>query len=264
MASHTVGACIIKIICIFAYEKFYQYYLINQFIVKKNLIMMFLILVASLFCENIQAQEAYAVFEDGVLTFKYDKHKPEGAFGMSLKNDRREWYGVARKITKVVFDKSFAAYKPTSCANWFLGCLCLTEIQYLEFLNTSEVTDMSGMFSCCFSIASLDLSTFKTDNVTNMKWMFSDCRSLTSLDLSTFKTDKVVYMHHIFDGCSALKTIFVSDNWNTDSVKSSAAMFSGCNNLLGGEGTKYDDSKIDKAFARIDGGEKHPGYFTKK
>ena len=94
--------------------------------------------------------------------------------------------------------------------------------------------------------------------------MFYGCISLASLDISTFKTDKVVYMHHIFDGCSALKTIFVSDNWNTDSVESSAAMFSGCKNLLGGKGTKYDDSKIDITFARIDGGEKHPGYFTKK
>ena len=43
-------------------------------------------------------------------------------------------------------------------------------------------------------------------------------------------------------------------------------MFSGCNNLVGGNGTKCDgaEGKDDLPFARIDGGPSAPGYFTKK
>jgi hypothetical protein len=77
-------------------------------------------------------------------------------------------------------------------------------------------------------------------------------------------------MSGMFSYCSNLKTIFVSPNWNCDFVevfKSNSkfdAMFYGCNNLMGGKGTEYDESKIDKTFARIDRGIHQPGYFTEK
>ncbi len=37
-----------------------------------------------------------------------------------------------------------------------------------------------------------------------------------------------------------------------------------CPNLVGGAGTKYDSTNIDKTYARIDGGTSNPGYFTSK
>ena len=39
---------------------------------------------------------------------------------------------------------------------------------------------MSGMFSSCSSLTSLDLSNFNTLNVINMSDMFPDCSSLTT------------------------------------------------------------------------------------
>lgn len=41
-------------------------------------------------------------------------------------------------------------------------------------------------------------------------------------------------------------------------------MFSGCTNLIGGEGTVYDSKHTDYTYARIDGGKDAPGYFTRK
>ena len=41
-------------------------------------------------------------------------------------------------------------------------------------------------------------------------------------------------------------------------------MFYDCTNLVGGSGTRYDDSHVDKEYARIDGGTSTPGYFTYK
>ena len=41
-------------------------------------------------------------------------------------------------------------------------------------------------------------------------------------------------------------------------------MFNNCTSLVGGQGTKYDSTKVDKTYARIDGGTSNPGYFTSK
>ena len=49
-----------------------------------------------------------------------------------------------------------------------------------------------------------------------------------------------------------------------ESVTSDMELFAGCTNLVGGKGTTYNSSHIDKAYARIDGGTSAPGYFTEK
>ena len=49
----------------------------------------------------------------------------------------------------------------------------------LSALDTSEVTNMGGMFGGCEGLTSLDVSNFDTSNVTNMSVMFTSCSSLT-------------------------------------------------------------------------------------
>lgn len=39
-------------------------------------------------------------------------------------------------------------------------------------------------------------------------------------------------------------------------------MFGGCTSLVGGSGTTYNSSYIDKTYAHIDGGTSSPGYLT--
>ena len=68
----------------------------------------------------------------------------------------------------------------------------------------------------------------------------------------------------MFNGCSTLTTIYAKDTWNTNKVTNSSNMFSNCSKLVGGAGTKYNSSNVDKAYARIDGGTSLPGYFTKR
>ena len=47
--------------------------------------------------------------------------------------------------------------------------------------NTSNVTNMSQLFSFCLSLTSLpDISKWNTSNVTDMNDMFDGCESLTS------------------------------------------------------------------------------------
>ena len=95
--------------------------------------------------------------------------------------------------------------------------------------------------------------------------MFQDCRSLTSLDLSSFNTSKVTDMSYMFsDYCSNLHTIYVGNGWSTAAVTNSDRMFYYCSNLVGGQGTTYDENHVDKTYAHIDGGPSNPGYFTDK
>ena len=142
-------------------------------------------------------------------------------------------------------------------------------MQKLEYIDTcdfdtSNVTDMSDMFTYCLSLTELDVSKFDTSKVTNMGSMFNDCDSLTALDVSNFDTSNVTDMRWMFDGCDSLTTIYVSDKFVTEAVQTSDDMFFFCSELKGGAGTKYDSDKIDKEYARIDGGTENPGYFTAK
>ena len=73
--------------------------------------------------------------------------------------------------------------------------------------NTSNVTNMTGMFANCHSLTSLDVSRFNTSNVTSMSSMFQNCNGLKSLDLSRFDTSKVTNMNYMFEDCTALQEI---------------------------------------------------------
>ena len=130
----------------------------------------------------------------------------------------------------------------------------------LSNFDTSKVTYMSYMFWNS-QATTLDLSNFDTSNVTHMLGMFEGTKA-TTLDVSNFDTSKVTDMEAMFYNSTNLKTIYVSNKFNTDKVTDSTSMFSGCTKLIGGAGTKYNSSYVDKTYARIDGGTSNPGYFT--
>ena len=126
--------------------------------------------------------------------------------------------------------------------------------------DTSNVTNMDSMFRGSQATV-LDVSNFNTSKVTNMYGMFWGSKVAT-LDVSNFDTSNVTDMGYMFYNSTNLKTIYVSNKFNTDKVTSSTYMFSGCTKLVGGAGTKYNSSYVDKTYARIDGGTSNPGYFT--
>ena len=87
------------------------------------------------------------------------------------------------------------------------------------------------------------------------------------MDLSKFDNRIVTNMSNMFNYCSKLTTIYVapSSDWASSEVlTSSSNMFNDCKKLIGGAGTVYDSQKIDKTYARVDGGTDSPGYFTVK
>ena len=126
--------------------------------------------------------------------------------------------------------------------------------------NTSNVTNMKYMFGSIPAIT-IDVSKFNTSKVTNMYAMFYRSQ-ITTLDLSSFDTSNVTDMSFMFNNSIKLKTIYASNKFKTDLVTSSSNMFYNSTLLVGGSGTTYNSSYVDKTYARIDGGTSKPGYFT--
>ena len=147
---------------------------------------------------------------------------------------------------------NFNTAKVTNMSNMFKGCSALTSLGLTNF-NTAKVTDMGNMFNGCSALTSLDLTNFNTAKVEYMDNMFYGCSALKSLDLTNFNTAKVTYMNNMFYGCSALTTIYASDKFDTDNVRNSLDMFTGCKSLK-----DYSDSKTDHTYANYG----TIGYFT--
>ena len=175
--------------------------------------------------------EPYACYTSSntTLTFYCDNQRssrPGTTYDLNTGSNEPDWYadGTYEHVTHAVFVPSFDNARPTTTFSWFCDMQNLQTITGMNYLNTSEVT--------------------------NMGWMFTRCSSLNSLDLSGFNTSGV--------------TIDVGYGWSTDAVTHSSNMFFHCTFLVGGQGTTYNASHIDKTYARIDGGPRNPGYLTGK
>ena len=221
-------------------------------------------------------------YADGTLTFFLTTKETlgENEYGIYGGLGTPDWVwknpNVAN-VTKVVFDPAFANARPTNCNEWFQNYVNLTSIEGIEYLNTSQVTDMHNMFYNCYhlqttdfsgfdtrkvkdmsnmfyncgSLKSLDISNFNTSEVTNMRSMFYHCIGLTSLDLSHLNTSKVSIMISMFQLCSNLLSVNLS-GWDTRNVGSMDHMFEGCKSLktldLSGFDTREKTCAMDDMF----------------
>lgn len=197
-------------------------------------------------CETPAGNEAYALYNNGTLTFYYDGErtlKDGKTYDLPSAEEKPDWWGKST-IKRVVFDASFASYKSlTSTFKWFEECRELTDIMGIENLNTDNVTNMSSMFSVCTSLKNLDLSHFNTNKVTNMSEMFFCCTGLTSLDLSHFDTSKVTDMSKMFDYCKSLTSLEIS-HFNTSKVTDMNNLFFGCSDLTNLDLSNFETSSV--------------------
>ena len=188
----------------------------------------------------------------GTLSFHRSATKPVGENILDLSYGKNpEWDTHAAEIKKVVFKAGFRDEAHTTCSNWFNGCTNLTSIEGIENLNTSKVTDMSGMFAQCSNLETLDLSHFNTEKVTTMAQMFYGCTKLHDLNIDNFNTENVSYMNGMFDGCSNLESLDLS-HFNTRYVRKDGMnyMFNGCSSLSSLDVSNFT---TDKPSMQLDG-----------
>ena len=169
--------------------------------------------------------------QDGkTLTIYYDKRRPivDGVTDWSVYNNAYlNEDKETNRITKVVIDKTVKDFTPTTTKEWFSSFRYVKAIVNLEYLNTSEVTNMQNMFYHCDSLVDMSVSSFDTKNVTDMARMFSGCGKLRKLDVSKFNTSNVTDMREMFYGCRNLTSIRC-DNFDTQKVTDMSGMFYEC------------------------------------
>ena len=87
--------------------------------------------------QNIFAQTTYATFnsETQTVTIGYGSTIPDGATEINAQKSNDDWLAQEAapywNVAKVVFDESFAKFKPTSCKYWFAS-MDITEIEGLK------------------------------------------------------------------------------------------------------------------------------------
>jgi len=106
--------------------------------------------------------------------------------------------------------------------------------------DTSQVTDMSSIFSGANQYTGANISNWDVSNVTKMDNMFKNCVQFNG-DITGWDVSSVQNMEGLFDGCD----VFDQDigSWDTSSVTNMKRMFYGCeifNQDIGG----WDTSSV--------------------
>ena len=139
-----------------------------------------------------------------------------------------EYLSYKREEKEEVSTPSFQEEKPTDLSGAFENCQD-SDIN-VSHLDTSEVTDMSSMFSECRKLSELDLGNFNTSNVKDMSYMFYGCErlegdeSFSGLNLSSFDTSKVESMSCMFSHCRNIQELDLS-NFDVSNVEDFTGMF---------------------------------------
>ena len=197
-------------------------------------------------------KEAYAVYNNGTITFYYDANRSSHTTGtIYLYDNAYNGYNIpqwsrehSKDMVRAVFDESFAGYTPKRINRFFYDCKNLTTIVGIEKVNTSLVTDMKRVFMGCRKLqGTLDLNGWDTSKVTDMSYMFESCESLTNIKLGNWNTSSVTDMGLMFYGCEKLTSLDVS-RWNTFSVTNMRQMFCHCKNLSSLDLSNWDTSGV--------------------
>ena len=168
----------------------------------------------------------------------------EKVIGEEWSNSQKDYSSLGSYIKKVYIEPSVAEARPEYLNNLFYNLSGITEINGLEYLNTSETKEMTNMFGGCSSLTTLDLSTFTTNNVVNMAGMFNGCSGLKELKIDGFVTNNVKIMTDMFRGCSALTDLDLS-NFNTENVTNMSHMFDGCSALTNLNLRSFNTGKVE-------------------
>ena len=147
---------------------------------------------------------------------------------------------------------SYEIYAPDNCYGIFRDFTNLKTIDFSNNFNTSNVINMSYMFSLCSSLINLDLSNFSTQNVTTMEQMFYGCTSLTNLNLCSFNTLNVENMKEMFMNLNAIENLDIT-NFNTSKTTDMTHLFAECTSLKTLDLSSFNTSKVTLMFGTFSG-----------
>ena len=227
---------------------------------RKTLLLLFplFLLLALTLAPTAGAAEndVYAIlYTDKTLVFQYGDAPESGKtvrekYQVSLDGyGKPQWYNRRTAVKEAIFKDEI---QPLSMAYWFCDCSALESVQGLGKVDTSHVTNMSGLFSGCSKFVSMDLRGLNTSSVENMLGMFENCARLASLDVSDWDTSHVKDMSRMFNGCEALASLDVS-RWDTANVTSMHYLFIGCEALASLDVSRWDTANVTSMYGMFCG-----------
>ncbi|WP_375270038.1 hypothetical protein DOK67_0001195 [Enterococcus sp. DIV0212c] len=154
------------------------------------------------------------------LTFKKGDF-PATSYSINIQKLIQEGQLKGEKVKKIKFEDTVSLNKDSQYLFAYLNEL--EEIEGIEKLNTSKVTNMSTMFYRT-KITSLDLNTWDTSNVTNMSSMFKETK-LKALNVSNWNISKVTQLSEMFSS-STVESLDLK-NWDTSKVTDMSSLFLG-------------------------------------
>lgn len=235
----------------------------------------------------------------GAVVKEYEPLDANNPYVLS-RGDDQPWLGERSQIKSVSFGSEV---QPTSMGYWFQNCQNLESIDWTNFdgsANTSlralfastkltsfsDIPEMPNvetirfMFNACESLVTCSMRGLNSSKVTDTNGMFQGCYALEEVTLA-FGDSNVLICGNMFsnynnDGKGNMKIRTINNTARQQGdlslrdypyfgdATTSSNMFRSCTSLVGGEGTTFDATKIDKSYARSDYTEAGiPGYFTK-
>ena len=173
--------------------------------------------------------------DEGVLTIHAGQLNP-GGLSYAINDSNFDNTG---EVNKIVIDPGVIAPKDSS--NLFANFFNAKEFVGLSNLDTTQVTNMTSMFSDC-SVKELDLSGWDTSNVVDMSSMFEQCLNLETVNLESFNTNNVTSMIKMFCGDTKIKNLYLS-NFYTPKLTKAEDIF-GELNLNNLDIRNFDTSKL--------------------
>lgn len=110
----------------------------------------------------------------------------------------------------------------------FLGCSSIITIPNIDLWNTSNVTNMSGLFRAAYKFNDPKINFWDVAKVRDMSEMFASAIDFNQ-DLDDWNTKSVIDLTSMFNGAIAFNGQI--NNWNVSAVRDMTAMFRGASNF---------------------------------
>ncbi|MDN3706356.1 BspA family leucine-rich repeat surface protein [Myroides ceti] len=154
------------------------------------------------------------------------------------------WSSMKNAFTKAVNLNITATDVPdlsgvTDMSNMFAGCSLLNGPANINSWDTSNITNMYGMFGTATNF-NQNISSWDTSNVTNMSTLFSNTHAFNQ-NIGNWNTASVTNMAQLFYNAKAFNQDI--SNWNTANVTLMTMLFGGATNFNQNIGN-WDTSKV--------------------
>lgn len=182
--------------------------------------------------DNAKFQSLMFDYFNDVNAIKFIVNSPETSSVEAQEDGKTPIYLVRNGSTLEIHTAAQKIMAPADCTQLFSNLTSVTSIDFSGF-DTSNVTNMCGMFFYSTQLTHLDLSNFNTSKVETMELMFYFCMT-TSIDLTSFDFENVTVYDNMFANIG-----FISPQSHKCTVLLSADGYNWANenknNLGGGE-----------------------------